>query len=175
MKKFIVLSILALMSVVPSFADDTYELPDYYNLGEKSGYFKTKNHFAFSLDGGSMLNGGYAGVTFRGEYSFNDYISLDYLNTNLFVYCDNSSVVSFGVRPIGVRLYTPTMGKRFRAYTNLDLGWGMLTADGHDSFQEFAIDFGVGIHVCKNVTLGYSLIKMTNFDPFHGAKIGFIF
>lgn len=186
MKKLIILTILVLISCIPSYADKKYEMPDYYNIDEPAQNNDKKGHFAFSINCGTLCGDPfYLGIALRGEKVFNKYISLDYLTTRWYFSPKQgpADLGIFGILPFGVRLYTPKFLKNMRAYTNLDLGWTMVYLkyskfrwdDSIETEHRFTVDFGLGIQLSKRIALGYSLTKMMDFDVSHGAKISFIF
>lgn len=143
--------------------------------GNTDGRYYNKNtHLCLDVDLGSFGVGGF-GFGLRGQYDFNDYVSLDFLSVNWQAPFEDPTRVGFVHTMMGVRAFTPDY-KKVRGYMNIDMGYTYTYLPYYNGLHGFGIDFGFGIQLCKYVTLGYNLTYNTGSrDLMHAARIGFVF
>lgn len=126
--------------------------------------------FAAELGVGSELE---LGV--RGQYNFNKYFALD-LPVLKYAYDYGDYSVNEITIQVGARGFSPTFGPDMRAFAALDLGYGNMFKDGHNT-SCFALDFTMGLYVWKGLYLGYGYGGLFN-DGHHNdhlLRVGYDF
>ena len=121
------------------------------------------------------------GVNLGGEYRFNKYIALDYINIEYagpFNFSKYYGVVS---AKTGLRGFSPSfMADQLRIYTNISVGYSCVFDKYYNRkmhyYHGFGLTFGAGIQIKKKYSVGYTLqIEKGRETKCHFANIGFAF
>ena len=193
--KEIKLLLMALMVVFASNASAQFVNTGRGSSNKSSEPFVKKGHFGIDLSVGLMgsgIDGGF-GAGIRYVYDINQYVSIDCASINWTAPFDSPGYLDFLSVKTGVRGYSPKFFKNMRGYMNLDLGYGctLYKTEDMDGWEDwdweggeqvweaghaFALEFGVGLFLTKNISFGYAL----NYDTFDGnvmhfLRIGFLF
>lgn len=189
-KKFAFLAFAAMMSA-GAMAQKTsvYEMPDIYGLGNEPAI--KKNSFGVDLGVGTEF-----GLGLRYQYNFNKNFSWDVLGFRYAYDYGEDNYETNGedyqhevVLSTGVRAFTNTLQNgKTKFYANFDIGYGWVLVDDYyhgwygyndyytEGYHHFAIGFGLGAYLNKNVYIGYDLQGYTiegHCD--HTIRLGFQF
>lgn len=97
----------------------------------------------------------------RAQYGLNKWVAIDapVLKYNL----DYGDVTGHELKIMaGARGYSPSFGPNLKAFMAIDLGYGGCTSEYTDWTSAFAFDLTVGLHVYKNLYVGYGFGMLAN-------------
>lgn len=172
-KKFFLITTLCLCAS-SAMAQKTESYPYKLGLGMAFGY-------------GSALD-----FTIRAQYHFNKHVTWDMLQfkdaEDFNSHIDNHNYSESMSLTTGLRAYTPTFGRGFKAFASAGVGWGRYhtmdkaiffrpTADFYNKTHNLAADFSTGLFVWQGVYVSYNCQLLHNNGRGnhvnHFANIGF--